>query len=40
MSKDNQGIIIISDLEQHGRWDVCETEFQVFEKIDTAPFSI
>lgn len=41
MSKDNQGIITMSDLEQHGRWAfVCETEFPVFEKVDTAPFSI
>ena len=41
MSKDNQGIITISDLEQHGRWVfVCETEFPVFEKVDTVSFSI
>ena len=31
----------MSDLEQHGRWVfVCETEFPVFEKVDTTPFSI
>ena len=43
MSKDNQGIITMSDLEQHGRWGggfVCETEFPVFEKVDTVSFSI
>ena len=41
MSKDNQRIITMSDLEQHGRWVfACETEFPVFEKVDTTPFSI
>ena len=39
--KNNQGIITMSDLEQYGRWVfVCETEFPVFEKVDTIPFSI
>ena len=39
--KNNQGVITMSDLEQHGRWVfVCGTEFPVIEKVDTAPFSI
>ena len=41
MSKDNQGIITMSDLEQHGRWIfVCRAEFPVIEKVDTTQFSI
>lgn len=37
----NQGIVTMSDLEQHGRWVyVCGTEFPVIEKIDVTPFSI
>ena len=39
--ENNQGIITMSDLEQHGRWvTIRGTEFPVIEKVDTAPFSI
>lgn len=37
----NQGIITMSDLEQHGRWvTICGTEFPNIEKVNIAPFSI
>ena len=39
--ENNQGIITMPDLEQHGRWvTIRGTEFPVIEKVDTAPFSI
>ena len=37
----NQGIVTMSDLEQHGRWvTIRGTEFPYIEKVDAAPFSI
>lgn len=39
--KKNQGIVTMSDLEEHGRWiRVCGTKFPVIEKVNVAPFSI
>ena len=39
--KNNQGIITMPDLQQHGRWvTIRGTEFPVIEKVDVAPFSI
>ena len=39
--ENNQGIITMSDLEQHGRWGfVCRAEFPAIEKVDTTQFSI
>ena len=36
-----QGIVMMSDIEQHGRWiTIRGTEFPVIEKVDVAPFSI
>lgn len=39
--QNNQGIVTMSDLEQHGRWvTIHGTKFPVIEKVDIAPFSI
>ncbi len=39
--KNNQGIITMSDLEQHGRWVIISgNEFPNIEKVDVAPFSV
>lgn len=39
--ENNQGIITMSDLEQHGRWvTICGNEFPYIEKVNVAPFSI
>lgn len=37
----NQGIVTVSDLEEHGKWIVVKgMEFPVFEKTEIAPFAI
>ena len=39
--ENNQGIVTMSDLEQHGRWvTIHGTKFPVIEKVDVASFCI
>lgn len=39
--ENNQGIVTMKDLEQHGRWVIIRgTEFPIIEKVDVAPFCI
>lgn len=39
--ENNQGIVTMKDLKQHGRWvAICGTEFPVIEKVNTAPFCV
>lgn len=39
--ENNQGIVTMKDLEQHGRWvTIRGTKFPIIEKVDVAPFCI